>query len=219
MGEVVEEDLQFLIIVKVSGDDGTDRGWHGKFGRGDVLTGERVQVSRQRCVCVQSKRRDSPPNTSPPLEGTCGGSTQDHKDPGLLIGQGGERNSPSSHQQSTWLFLVRVTRSPPIEVRQISAFPFYRQGEGVLGEGGESPMVMAKDGAVAGASDSRCYVHSSSAGESEAGVGGWAMLESALHLNPGFSPDWPCDLRQVISLSGLTLSVSNMGLGIVWLRP
>lgn len=161
------------------------------------------------------------PPLSPPLEGTCGGSTQDHKDPGLLIGQGGERKGtvPFPTSRAPGCSLVRVTCSPPIEVGQISAFPFYRQGEGVLGEGGESPMVMAKDGAVARASDSRCYVPSSSAGESEAGVGGWGMLESALHLNPGFSPDWPCDLRQVISLSGLTLSVRNMGLGIVWLRP
>lgn len=50
-------------------------------------------------------------------------------------------------------------------------------------------MAMINDGAVAGVSDSRCYVPSSSAGESEAGAGGWGTLKSALRLNPGFSAD------------------------------
>lgn len=52
MGKVVEEDLQLLVIVKVGGDDCADRGRHGELGRGNVLAGERVQVSRQRSVCV-----------------------------------------------------------------------------------------------------------------------------------------------------------------------
>lgn len=121
MGKVVEEDLQLLVIVKVGGNDCADRGWHGELGRGDVLgcRGERVQVSRQRCVC-EMREVDSPhvcvcnpreemvdltPPLSPPLDGTCSGCTQDHTDLGLLVGgQRGERDGPNSHQATARCF-------------------------------------------------------------------------------------------------------------------
>lgn len=75
MGEVVEEDLQLLVIVKVGGDDCADRGRHGELGRGDILGGEKAtevsgqmsgtgqvqQADSPHCICVwmQSRRKDS----------------------------------------------------------------------------------------------------------------------------------------------------------------
>ena len=62
MGEVVEEDLQLLVIVKVSGDDCAHRGGHGELGRGDVLGregcrsvgrgGQRPTPTTPVCACV-----------------------------------------------------------------------------------------------------------------------------------------------------------------------
>ena len=62
MGEVVEEDLQLLVIVKVGGDDCAHRGGHGELGRGDVLgregcrsvdrVGQRPTPTTLVCACV-----------------------------------------------------------------------------------------------------------------------------------------------------------------------
>lgn len=57
MGEVVEEDLQLLVIVKVSSDDCAHRGGHGELGRGDVL-------GREGCRSVDRGARGRLP---PPL--------------------------------------------------------------------------------------------------------------------------------------------------------
>lgn len=45
MGEVVEEDLQLLVIVKVGSDDCAHGRRHGELGRGDVLEDRGPRVS------------------------------------------------------------------------------------------------------------------------------------------------------------------------------
>jgi len=37
VGDVIEEDFQLVVIVKVCSDDGSDRRWHGKLLGGYVL--------------------------------------------------------------------------------------------------------------------------------------------------------------------------------------
>lgn len=61
MGEVVEEDLQLLVIVKVGSDDCADGGGHGELGGGDVLGGEGLQVSGQMRGTVGGGKRPTPP--------------------------------------------------------------------------------------------------------------------------------------------------------------
>lgn len=121
MGEVVEENLQLLVIVKVGGDDCADRGGHGELGRGDVLGERGLQVSGQSgpgadshhpcvcmcvraCLCAKIKTHASTSSIIFPVRapGCC---VWDHMNPRLLAEeQGGKRNSPNSHQGSTLLF-------------------------------------------------------------------------------------------------------------------
>lgn len=41
VGDVIEEDLQLVVVVEVCGDNGSNRGWHGKLLGCYVLRNER----------------------------------------------------------------------------------------------------------------------------------------------------------------------------------
>lgn len=45
VGDVIEEDLQFIVIVKVCCDNGANRGRHGELLRRDVLKDNRRTIS------------------------------------------------------------------------------------------------------------------------------------------------------------------------------
>lgn len=53
VGNVVEEDLQLLVIVKVGSDDSADGGWHGELGCGDV---PKSDAPRDPCLQVEAVR-------------------------------------------------------------------------------------------------------------------------------------------------------------------